>query len=615
MSFIFPLIYMIFFTYSLSIFIKKKFERLLPFTLIISGISLFLSQFIFKTFYVGFAVCILFSLIFPIKLLLKKEKFKDIKEKYITKGLLAFIVLYLIVYIMDFNRFFTRWDELSHWGKMVKEMIKLDNFYSISTSNLLVHKDYPPIMSLIELFYSLISGGYKEVYLIRCMHLFEGTLIISCLSYEKASNKQMLFKTIILLIFMYFLTFILDTAIVINCIYTDYILALFVSYTLYNIFKNKDFDYYELVLLSISCIFLLLLKQVSIAFYLMILFLLSLVSIINKNKFNLKKLIITIMLLILLPILFLSVWNRYIDNLGIKGQFEVGDIKIDTVIPMIKGESGEPWQRETIHNYIDALFNKSILNSNLNITYVQFIIIVIFILVLLVFSKKEVEEKKKISAVLISLLIGFAGYAVLMLLLYVYSFGEVEGPMLASYDRYMSTYVLICLYTIIFIYVRYNDIKVEYKSKYITMIFILLILVKPSSYLRLRPDLIIFDNHFYDNYKSASEKIDKNVNNKHKVYIIDQNERDGAVFYINYFSNKISTNLLNYVLPVNLNNLEDVFYSNYYDYMKDYDYLYTYDIDDDFIKKYQFLSSNKLKENTLYKINNIGNRLLLEEVD
>ena len=76
--------------------------------------------------------------------------------------------------------------------------------------------------------------------------------------------------------------------------------------------------------------------------------------------------------------------------------------------------------------------------------------------------------------------------------------------------------------------------------------------------------------------------IDNNVELNDKVFILDQKEKNGAVFYINYFSDKITTNLTNYELT-NIINHKDV--------LKDYNYLYTYSLETD-----------ELELNKLYKI-------------
>ena len=124
LSFILPLIYIVLFTYSLSIIFKNKFEYNLPLTFIISALTLYVSLFVFKTIYVGFIANILICLIFPIYLYKNKYSLKDIKEKYLTNGVISFLFLYVLIYLYDLNRSYTRWDELSHWGKMVKEIIR-----------------------------------------------------------------------------------------------------------------------------------------------------------------------------------------------------------------------------------------------------------------------------------------------------------------------------------------------------------------------------------------------------------------------------------------------------------------------------------------------------------
>ena len=238
----------------------------------------------------------------------------------------------------------------------------------------------------------------------------------------------------------------------------------------------------------------------------------------------------------------------------------------------------------------------------------------LLLLVIYIIVNKKIKNKY-LYPLEITLLIGYFGYMLMMLLLYVYSFGPYEGPSLASFDRYMCSYLLICIYILIFIYIDYKDIDINKYKKYIFGIFIITILIRPISLLKLRPDLIILDNHKYDPYISASKVIDKNVDDMELVYIIDQEEKDGAYFYITYFSNKIKTNNLNYELDTISSNTKELFYNSYYYYMKDFNYLYTYSINDEFINKYSFLSDTRLEKNTLYKINKENNMIKLIKIE
>ena len=305
-SFILPLIYILLYTFSLKVIFKNKFEYNLPLTFIISAIIMYVSLYTFKSIYIGLIINLLICLIFPIYLIKNKYNFKRIKDEFLTNGLICFLTLYLIVYLYDLNRMYTRWDELSHWGKMVKEILRLDNFYSVNASYLLPHKDYPPMFSLMEVFYTLINGAFKESYLIRCIHMFEGSIILSIFNHDKKlSIKKDILKTILVFSFLYILTLLFDSEVFINSIYIDIPLSFLIGYILFYVFKEKDYNYLFFIQLSFMLIFVLLSKQVGLSFYLVILFMIIVKSLLTKLKFNIKKILVGILTIIVLPFAFL----------------------------------------------------------------------------------------------------------------------------------------------------------------------------------------------------------------------------------------------------------------------------------------------------------------------
>jgi hypothetical protein len=560
---------------------KNKFEHDIPLTFIISSIIMYVSLYTFKNIYVGLVLNILICLIFPIYLIKNKYSFKDIKDKYLTNGVICFLVLYLIVYLYDLNRFFTRWDELSHWGKMVKEIFRLNNFYSVNESHLLVHKDYPPMFSLMETMFTFISAGFKETYLIRCIHLFEGSIIISCIkNNKKIEIKKDIFKTTLAFAFLFIITLMMDSQIFINTIYIDIPISFIVGWILFNIFKERKYDLLFYVKLSLVLIFLLLSKQICISFYLIVLFFLGISLLFKLKEIKVINNIVKYALfVVLIPIIFLYSWNSYKSSLGLVGQFELSDIHVSDAIGICNGTSGEEWQITAKNNYFRFLKIKNISSSYFNITYLSLFFIIGIFSIIIYFILRNKIDKTKYKILNVSFILGYIGFIVMMFLLYVFSFGPYEGPALASYDRYMSTYILIVLYAISFIYIYYKDIN--YK-KIILITFILMCLIKPRQYLRLRPDLILFKNHKFDPYIAASNLIDKYAELDDKVFIVDQKEMDGAVFYINYFSNKVTTNLVNYEKePIG-------------DIINDYKYVYTFSLNE----------TSSFEEHTLYKIEN-----------
>ena len=91
-----------------------------------------------------------------------KNDRKQNAELIFSIGLISFISIYVLYIILDYKRRFTTFDEWYHWGMMVKESLRLDKFYSVAESNLHIHKDYPPFISILEVIFCKFSGGYSE---------------------------------------------------------------------------------------------------------------------------------------------------------------------------------------------------------------------------------------------------------------------------------------------------------------------------------------------------------------------------------------------------------------------------------------------------------------------
>lgn len=98
-------------------------------------------------------------------------------EKRDIEITIAFVILYTAVFFFDLNHGFTHWDEISHWGPMVKENLRLNQLYLVEESRLQAHKDYPPVIALIETAWSDLCGGYSEKYLYRGLHMLISAMI------------------------------------------------------------------------------------------------------------------------------------------------------------------------------------------------------------------------------------------------------------------------------------------------------------------------------------------------------------------------------------------------------------------------------------------------------
>lgn len=599
MSFIITLLYFICFTATLVVISKKRFSKCLPLSFMISSFTLFFSQVVFKTFNIGIFINIIIAFIFPIICITKKirnESLEQIKQLIINNGLYIFILLYIGVFIFDLNREFSMWDEFSHWGVMVKEMFRLDRFYSIDASTLMVHKDYPPIVSIYELFFAKLSGGYNETYLIRGLHLFQFSLFIPFIAKEDDKKASRIIKALLVIIIVYLLYLLFDCHGVINTIYTDYFMAMLVAYLLGMIYVERDvISPFNLFRVSLGLSFLLLTKQMGLPLYAMVVYYFIFSIVFSKVSTNhpIRKIIIVLVSLIL-PLTFYTGWNNYVDNLEVTRQFDIDNIEYKKL---------ENYQKETYSNFIEASKYESLISSPIKVSYLAFIIIIfVGLLLLTYFNRRNISVHKTIN-LNIALTFVSIGYALVMLFLYIYSFGNVEGPMLSSFDRYMPTFILISLTTLLIVINRITD-RLNNKKEVIvfgSILLLLLVIQNPKNYVKVIPAIRESKMSVYK--KCANDLINNDVLGK-RIFIIAQDSEGEFQYRVKYYTGNIITNQSNFDWDNDI-----LYYKNIKDYVNEFDYIYLAQINEKFNDTFDEVFDD-IKPYGLYKINKGEYKLL-----
>ena len=406
------------------------------------------------------------------------------------------------------------------------------------------------------------------------------------------------FDATILSLLLIMLTILMfDSHRVINSIYNDYLLSIIIVYSLFINFIEKElFSIKFLIHLSLVLVFLLLTKQVSISFYMMILFFYILK--ILKEKKSKKDLIKAALLLIIIPLTFLGIWNVYIKQFDMEKQFVVSDIRISELKDIITNSNNSKHIIYT--NYIEALKNYKIsFFKFFDLSYLK-----LFLIFSLIYFITFIKTRKADSIKLyITILIGMVGYALLMLLLYLFSFGA-EGYTLASFDRYMDTYVLI-EYLLVIFYIIYD------KKIYIQLIisFMLILIMDRSAWHYLKPAIV---KNQITNEEIVANDIIKRTEDNSKIFLLAQDTGATYQFSVKYYANPRITNLKGYELPI-IEESEDYFYNNINDYMLKFDYLYVVNTTEDINNNYDFIFKS-IKNNELYKINDNKGKVTIKKV-
>ncbi len=583
----------------------KQFGKCLPLTLMSSAFLLFFSQIILKTFTVGFYIGIGYSLLsFGYLFYRRKDKtiLKRIKGNYITPSFYSFIIIIILITILDFNRTYSHWDEFSHWGEMLKEMIRIDKFYSATTSVLQAHKDYPPILQLFELYVIKLGGIYKESVAIFSLHILELSLLISVLPEKINFKKKNIIFNSFFIFFLFFLTTIFfDSHEIVNSIYNDYLMALLVSYSLSIIFFNKNKkSLFTIVSLSVISSFLLLTKQIGITLYLMVLFFYFVSLFLEKDKNDIKFFAKVFIILVLIPLILFSYWNSYIKTLGIKGQFNASNIEISQIYSIYRGYRGREDQKIAATGFVKAIRDYSLTTSYIPLSYIQAVILGLFLLFIIYNKNKDLIDKKNMYLLICTMLIGAIGYAFVMWCTYIFCFKETEAINLASFDRYMVTYVLIIIYFAI-MFLLYCCYKKNNLSIIIYLTIILFLLTTPKKLTYLTPFIFKEKPTFYEtNALILKEQVEDN----NKVFIIAEDTQGEYQYFVKYYANPIITNMTEYNWPTDEDTNYEKYYNSIKDKIKDYDYLYIATINDKFNEKYHFVFPSDVKEHQLYKIEN-----------
>lgn len=422
---------------------KKKFECVIPFAYIFGVFILYIFAY-FNQLRLGYYVSLLIGLVSVVCVIYKSVKDIEFKEnflsRFLTMGLFAYLILLVYAFALYHNKGFEACDEFMHWGTMVRETFRLNGFYSLPESILRTHKDYPPFFCLLETLWCLFAKSYKEPYLYMGLVTFWWSLFTPLFSKYNVKEKKDCVKSLLLLIAIVLFGLInsrtttaSDWAFMYNTIYVDWTLCIFLAFSLFLVYREQEYDTVFYILLGACLTTLLMMKQMGLPFYMLVLlFTVIKIFIYDRRKEYIKSFV----LLIVIPFFIYLTWKMVIKKYGIVGQFNVSTV-IKEILALIKGASlsEEAVYRPVVFKYfIHELFTRSLFLHPIKMPF--FVVVIIQTLIVCLLKNKN---SYTIAGVY---LFGSLAYSFTMLMLYMFSFSYEEALELASFDRYMNSYLI-----------------------------------------------------------------------------------------------------------------------------------------------------------------------------
>lgn len=633
-----PLISIISISTFLAIILKTKINWTFLPTIVLIIVTLFLSGLTnFRgSLLLGYYIILAFSLIslfFSARMyFVDKLRFKRIS---FSPGIVLFLLFFSFALFLNFERMFSEWDEFSFWGSVVKGMYSLDSLATHNDSTLLI-ESYVPGIALIQYFFTRPFQTFVEYpsYIALNM-LFFSSLIIFV---NKINLRNFLLISLGLILPMFgYVNFY-------SSLYVDTLIGVFLGLTILTSYKySKPPDLIiNIILLSSFGLALSLTKDMGLIFSLLALGIVSIDFLMFRkkeiknfllvDKLILKRIKRIIFLLspFLLTVLFQILWRTHLKSVGIYST--LGTAR-SSLISILKTRALLPFQVDIIKNFIFALKNQIIYPLNLNFIQIIVYYLVVFSLLILTSTSTYKKDKIRLFTTLLLLVGGNIVYLGILLYSYIFIFGQYEGLKLASYNRYMLSYIIGLLLSImVFFVVKKKNQKKPPKKNLLKELLIIinvttLFLLFNFLITNIKPFLSIKILHArtsvnesieirkpFEEIKDWSKYI---TNQKEKTYFISQGDQGFnklVLMHNTYPSNTewigdYSVSTTQY-FPENMWTMI-ISPEDWEDYvLKNYDYLYLFNYDDNFVQLYGNFFE-EIKQYQLYKVTELGDSLKL----
>lgn len=527
----------IFITLLSSIFVyffDKKIGYFVPLSFSIIGLTYYFVGLVFGSFSVVKYLLIIYSIIgvyFFIRCIINGKS-----KNIFTYGLLFLLVTFCFFFLYCYKYNIAYFDEFYHWSPMVRSMFINNKFYSVCQGSG-AHIEYPPFISLLELFFCRIYGLFSESVSSIGMHIV--TLSFFVVPYIDIYDLKIK-KSFYIFIYVFMCILLFAQVVPFRSIMIDVTLSFIAAFPLLLLLSNSVETKFGKVYYGIALGCLLLTKQLGIVFYFI-----NLITyfVIHFKRKDIKIIVKDLLIIVAISLIIYLPWLVYIYSLGIgsSGQFSV----LSMLTKIIKLNFTND-QIKTFSSIIKAFFVGNMLNSKL---YISCFIFYIFICILcFLFNRNDkTKTKKYLFLIIISIVIFYFFLSVV----YCFAMEEHEMESLNSFFRYSASLNIFLLF--FFLLINRENISIIFS----TVVLITLLIVNIPNYEHIVPRVFINEKVGDETSSEAKEcsnyivsYIDKNAS---ILIISDYTFAEYRFNYMTMYERKISSSAIFNENSTNLN--------------------------------------------------------------
>jgi len=532
-------------------------------------------------------------------------------------GFIAFVIFFMLAAYMNVGKRFLSWDEFSHWGTFLKETLRIDGLFYFSEKTI-SHKDYTSAITLFEALWCRLSRRFLEADAYRAIQIFQFSMIFPMISRDgkskvftrdAVSDKKYKFKLngeelgISMLKFMVFI--LIPTLVctsngqyIYHSIYKDLPFAFLIFYSVWQIIScDKASDKsrrYSTFVLALTLTVMALTKTVAIIFIPMIIayyFVSCLCAQQNTDwRKALKKIFAESFVAACVPVAIWYVINKfikiYVPPTG--GIQTLGGVKLSNLYHLLLGERIAGYQDAVNEIYWESILTRPVYGK---LSYAFALLAVVIALLVLAYSRKEKAEKNRL--LLLDLWVAVVGIIYMLLVWYLYltAFSEREAISIASYERYINSFLLAAILLLITILFHQRDLITKRTMSIGVVAFLLcMIWQHPDAINQLKPGVLMTDEDTYRTYQPYVTAINSETEATPdtSVLCITCGDNGGISARLAFYCNP---RIISWISPGTSRDGSDWYSSNitveeFVERVASYDYLYLAKIDDIFKENY-----------------------------
>ena len=367
--------------------------------------------------------------------ILIKEKLKSLRADGVESLLSSlFAIPFLIAYRLIANDFsFTGWDEFSFWATSSKMIYTSNSLYLQSMP--IGFKHYPPAQQLFQYLF-LSAAGWTE----KTVLYAQSFLTLTALLYSTAALVKGNLTRLILFFSFCILVYIVEFHYSFSHIYADPLLGAVFCAALISAAKfNGKFSNFARILLFTAV--LVLVKEIGLILALIVFFTFSYNAIWTINKDRKTQVFYLLGFAFFIFLTFVS-WQIYLHHAGIYKA-----ISPTSVTDLFFHYDRERFSK-TLLEFDRRLFKPGYLLFDDNLQWGNYFSVLttsIYLASICVFVSwlnRSTAFFKNTVILSITLILGFILYVTFLLFTYLVFFSAYEGVRLASFERYISSYML-----------------------------------------------------------------------------------------------------------------------------------------------------------------------------